>query len=130
MFQENKARQVFQKRTFFTPCYAHFPAFGLNTERYGASLRIQSECGKVRVSGGKKCSFFGNFDVLCFLETPVLGFSFLTYYRRNAPIHSPEVWLGPPQTSKIESFAAIINGYISLIIFEKLSNLAVCGGHG
>ena len=25
----------------------HFPAFGLNTERYSASLRIQSECGKV-----------------------------------------------------------------------------------
>ena len=24
----------------------HFPAFGLNTERYGISLRIQSECGK------------------------------------------------------------------------------------
>ena len=22
----------------------HFPAFGLNTERYGVSLRIQSEC--------------------------------------------------------------------------------------
>ena len=26
----------------------HFPAFGLNTERYGVSLRIQSECGKMR----------------------------------------------------------------------------------
>ena len=26
----------------------HFPAFGLNTERYGESLRIQSECGKIR----------------------------------------------------------------------------------
>ena len=28
-------------------CYSgpHFPAFGLNTERYGASLRIQSKCG-------------------------------------------------------------------------------------
>ena len=24
-----------------------FPAFGLNTERYGVSLRIQSECGKI-----------------------------------------------------------------------------------
>ena len=24
------------------------PAFGLNTERYGVSLRIQSECGKIR----------------------------------------------------------------------------------
>ena len=26
----------------------HFPAFGLNTERYGVFLRIQSECGKMR----------------------------------------------------------------------------------
>ena len=27
---------------------AYFPAFGLNTERYSVSLRIQSECWKVR----------------------------------------------------------------------------------
>ena len=26
----------------------HFLAFGLNTERYGVSLRIQFECGKIR----------------------------------------------------------------------------------
>ena len=26
----------------------HFPAFGLNAEIYGMSLRIQSECGKMR----------------------------------------------------------------------------------
>ena len=26
----------------------HFPAFGLNTQRYGVSLRIQSECQKIR----------------------------------------------------------------------------------
>ena len=26
----------------------HFSAFGLNTERYSLSLRIQSECGKMR----------------------------------------------------------------------------------
>ena len=34
------------------------------------------------VSGGKKCSFFGIFDVLCFLGTPVLRFALLPYYRR------------------------------------------------
>ena len=27
--------------------------------------------------------FFGKFDVLCFLETPVLRFILLPYYRRN-----------------------------------------------
>ena len=32
-------------RSFFGP---YFAAFGLNTERYFLSLRIQSECGKIR----------------------------------------------------------------------------------
>ena len=36
----------------------------------------------VCVSAGKKCSFFGKFDVLCFLKTPVLRFALLRYYQR------------------------------------------------
>ena len=35
----------------------YFPAFGLNTERYEVSLRIQSECGKIRT---RKNSVFGH----------------------------------------------------------------------
>ena len=35
------------------------------------------------VLGSKKCLFFGNFGVLCFLETPVLRFALLSYYRRT-----------------------------------------------
>ena len=35
------------------------------------------------VSGGKKCLFFGKYGVLCFLETPVLRFALLAYYRRS-----------------------------------------------
>ena len=31
----------------------------------------------------KKCSFFGKFGVLCFLETPVLRFALLPYYWRD-----------------------------------------------
>ena len=34
----------------------------------------------VYVLGGKKCSFFGKFDVLSFLETLVLRFALLPYY--------------------------------------------------
>ena len=34
------------------------------------------------VSGGKKCSFFGKFGMLCFLETPFLRFVLSPYYRR------------------------------------------------
>ena len=30
-------------------------------------------------AGGKKCSFFVIFDVLCFIETPVLRFALLPY---------------------------------------------------
>ena len=37
----------------------YFPAFGLNTERYEVSLRIQSECGKIR---SRKNSIFGHFS--------------------------------------------------------------------
>ena len=29
-------------------CSLYFPAFGLNTERYGVSVHIQSKCGKMR----------------------------------------------------------------------------------
>ena len=35
----------------------------------------------VCISGGKKCSFFGKFGILCFLVTPVLRFALLLYYR-------------------------------------------------
>ena len=45
-----------QIRSFSSP---YFPAFGLNTERYGISLRIQSKCGK---KGTRKNSVFGHFS--------------------------------------------------------------------
>ena len=35
----------------------------------------------VCVSGGKKCSFFEQFSVLCLLETPILWYALLPYYR-------------------------------------------------
>ena len=37
----------------------YFPAFELNMERYEISLRIQSECGKIRT---RKNSVFGHFS--------------------------------------------------------------------
>ena len=54
-----------------------------------AKRRIKNECFKktnqvnVCVSGGKKCSFFGKFVLLCFLETPALRFAFLRYFQWN-----------------------------------------------
>ena len=38
--------------------------------------------GSVRIRS-KKCSFFGEFAVLCFLAAPVLRFAFLPSYRRS-----------------------------------------------
>ena len=38
----------------------------------------------VCVSGDKRSLFFGKFGVVCFLETPVLRFALLPYYRRIA----------------------------------------------
>ena len=58
VFQESKARQNFRKTNI--------------------SYLL------IRTSGGKKCLFFGNLGVFYFLETPVLRFAFLPYYRRNA----------------------------------------------
>ena len=61
VFQENKARQIFRKKDISYPLIRkhkneHF--LPPDTQTY------------VCVSWGKKCSFFGKFGVLCFLETP------------------------------------------------------------
>ena len=54
MFQENKARQIFRKTIIsYLPIRTH------------------------------KCLIFGKFDLLCFLEPPVLRFALLPYYRHN-----------------------------------------------
>ena len=36
----------------------YFPAFGLNTKRYSVSLRIQSECGKMRIGIARNTGTF------------------------------------------------------------------------
>ena len=40
----------------------YFPAFGLNTESYSASLRIQSECGKIRTRNNSVLGHFSRSD--------------------------------------------------------------------
>ena len=50
------ARKVSKYGVFSGP---YFTAFGLNTEIYGVSLRIQSECGEIRT---RKNSVFGHFS--------------------------------------------------------------------
>ena len=50
------ARKVFKYGVISGP---YFPAFGLNTERYEASVCIQSEYGKIRTRNN---SVFGHFS--------------------------------------------------------------------
>ena len=57
-YKKTKHAKFFEKRTFLVP----------NTHTH------------VNVAGGKKCSFFGKFGVLCFLVIPVLRFALLPYY--------------------------------------------------
>ena len=58
--------------------------FGRNTS---SVIRQKGKFQNVCVSEGKKCSgFFGKFGVLCFVETLVLRFALLPYYRRLKPI--------------------------------------------
>ena len=47
-----------RSRSYSSP---HFPAFGLNKERYSVSLRIQSECGKIRENADQNNSEYGLF---------------------------------------------------------------------
>ena len=77
LFVGNKAKRQISKRVFQekkstpnVPRDEHF--FPPDTYTY------------VCVSGCKKCSFFGKFGMLCFLETPVLRFALLPYYPRIA----------------------------------------------
>ena len=46
-----------------------------NTPKFPENKHFLHFYTHVSVSGGKRCLFFGNFEVLCFLETPVLRFA-------------------------------------------------------
>ena len=46
---------------FWSASFQHFPTFGLNTERYYVSLRIQSKCGKIEKNADQNNSEYGHF---------------------------------------------------------------------
>ena len=48
----------------------YFSTFGLNTERYFVSLRIQSECGKIRTRNNSVFGHFSRSDSLSLLFLP------------------------------------------------------------
>ena len=72
----------------------HFPAFGLNTERYGVSLHSQSKCGKMRTRVTLNLDTFyaviilGNLAIRLSLFThfdfdPVLSHHIATYHTHS-----------------------------------------------
>ena len=71
------------------------------------------------VSGGKKCSFFGKCDELCFLETPALRLAHLPYYQLL------EVGMGS-QTSQIYRIfeRQCISGNNTEMGYEKVDQVA------
>ena len=79
-FLENVMKSAIT-RWLFSEKFSNFPnvCFAVFHGKERKSPVMRHVC----VSGGKKSLFFGNFGVLCFLETPVLTFALLPYYRRN-----------------------------------------------
>ena len=68
----------------------YFPAFGLNTERYFVSLRIQSECGKIRTRKTSVSGHFSHNDWLGFIFKVFHEFvmTFLMFSRRKRKAES------------------------------------------
>ena len=74
----------------------YFPAFGLNTERYSASIRIQSEYGKIRT---RKTPDTDTFDAVCLLWRWNKWHLTLTYLTLNKSFvsiinkrYAPQFW--------------------------------------
>ena len=61
---------------------SYFVLYRFCTSIRGVIRTLKTSMTHVCVSGGKKCSFFGKFGVLCFLVTPILRFAGLPYCRR------------------------------------------------
>ena len=54
-----------------------------STSNFPKNGHFLSPDAQTYISGGEKCSLFGKFGVLSFVETPVLRFALLTYYRQT-----------------------------------------------
>ena len=76
----------------------YFPLFGLNTERYSVSLRIQYECGKIRTRKTPNTDTFYVVEIYCFLSD-------VLETGCNIPIgKDSNAYLEPRQTSMLEPF--------------------------
>ena len=81
-FKKTHFPSNFPKNEYFLPPDTHTHIRNVCSSENFACFVLLKRPFWVCVSGGTKCSFFGKFDVLCFLETPVLRFALLPYYWR------------------------------------------------
>ena len=77
------------------------------------------------VSGSNKCSFFGKFDEIRLLETLVLKFALLRYYRRTLPIY---MFVGVLATALSSVFVNTEAATRGVITKDVLKNFAIFSG--
>ena len=78
-YKKTKHAKFSQKRTFLTDVTKFIlPQVYLPLDTYMC----------LYISGGKKCSFFRKFGLLCFLVIPVMIFAFLPYYQQIYIAHN------------------------------------------
>ena len=96
----------------------HFPAFGLNAERYGVSLHIQSECGKIRT---RKTPNTVTFHVVLFNEMNAQILS-----KRSLP---PLIFLSKhfqPLSLSLRKCTLLLGFQLRLIIALYILEMTVC----
>ena len=101
----------------------YFPAFGLNTERYRVSLRIQSECGKIRTRTTPNTDTFYAVNI----SNSVMIFSFfncdLTVFRNELKIRSHLFKFIVSKPSPLELRRNKLNGFRKRVskMYQKFS---------
>ena len=103
-----------------------FPAFGLSTERYGVSVRIQSECRKIRGRKTPNTDTFDTAEIKTFLINVLIYFNAFYYsgaITSDLEMERSEAYSKPCQTCKRKLFAKIVNDWKPLTIFGKKLHL-------
>ena len=83
-FKGRVRRQLIVKKNYFRCYIVGNKVKGRISERVFQENKRRQIFRKTNISnrGVRNVRFFGKFDVLCFLKTPVLRCAFLPYYRR------------------------------------------------
>ena len=99
----------------------------LNLLKFKLTLNHKlNNCNNFMTPKRKKDTFF----ILCSACSFSLIFSWQVSLLLKYFFMKYTVCSGPQQTSKMESFATIVNGFMTLNIVAKLSTLDACGGPG